>query len=109
MLEIEVSEKGLKSLKKIGLILLISIAIIFFLDLITPFPCYELQPAVIQKVKKSNRYIGYDNVTWVKFKDGYVEDIGGDRGKPGEEILAHRKVGIQSLFGIIGKKSILFD
>jgi len=88
--------------------LFVLVLIFFLFESMTMYPNYELRPATIVKVTGDERgFIGYDKMTIVKFEDGYVTEVGGDKGNAGDNILAYREFGTKSLFGILGDKKIL--
>ena len=74
------------------------------------YPDYSLEPATIRKVVPDSRgFIGADQMTLIKFEDGFTTEVSGDRGEPGEKVLAHRQIGTKSLFGVFGDRGILFN
>lgn len=76
------------------------------LDVCTVHPHYELEPATVRKVTV-NTNLGYrgDPLTVIRFDDGFGEDIAGDRGAPGDRIMAWRQRGTRSLLGILGDQA----
>jgi len=66
-------------------------------------PHYELRPATVMKVVPDARgFLGADQMTIVKFEDGYVTEVPGDRGVSGDKIMADRQLGTSSMFGWLG-------
>lgn len=65
---------------------------------------YENLPAVIVNVQDDPPfgYVGESRRTLVKWSDGYRGYVPGDLGEPGDEILANRRTGTRSLFGLMG-------
>ena len=83
---------------------------LIFMEGVTVYPDYSLEPATIRKVVPDSRgFIGADQMTLIRFEDGFTDEIGGDRGEPGEKVLAYRQIGTKSLFGVFGDKGILFN
>lgn len=68
---------------------------------ISVMPHDELEPATVRKVvaNPSWGFIGQDQMTLIRFTDGYDTQIGGNRGEPGDKILAYRQRGTISVFG----------
>ena len=84
-----------------ALVLLLAVVEAFSVD-----HAYVLAPATIQTVSKASGFQCFaENVTAVKYVDGYVIELCGALGKPGDEILAKRRVGSKTLFGWFGDYS----
>jgi len=78
------------------------IALVIFVDLLSVMPRYQLEPATVRKVVPDSRgFIGYDEMTLVRFDDGFDDEVAGNRGEPGDKILAPRRRGVQTMFGIL--------
>lgn len=79
---------------------------LLFMDALTVTAHYEMEPATVRKVVKnpSWRYIACDEMTLIRFDDGFDTDIGGNKGEAGDRILAPRQRGTDSMFGILGHR-----
>ncbi len=89
----------MKTMQRFFLWLIIAAVVLLLMEVI------EYEPAVVRKVTEGSRfYDGDDVVTLVKFDDGVTDKVPGDRGAPGERILARRQRGAETMFGIIGRR-----
>ena len=76
--------------------------LMLFIEATSAMPRYELEPATVRKVVKNPEwgFVGCDERTLIRFDDGFTTEIGGNKGEPGEKILAHRQRGVRTIFGI---------
>lgn len=102
--------------EKIATILIAAAILLFlitFCELTSIGLRYKLEEAIILKVvpdaKGLGGFIGEDVRTLVRFKDGLTSHLGGDRGDPGEIILAPRTDGTISMFGLAGDTGLFFN
>lgn len=77
-----------------------------FMEAMSVMPHYELEPATVRKVVKNPSwgFIGQDEMTLIRYADGFDSQIGGNRGEPGDKILAYRQRGTDTMFGILARK-----
>jgi len=88
---------------------IVAIAIVvglFLTEVFSVNPVYKLYPATVRKVVKNPpwHYVGCDEMTLIRFDDGFADEMSGNRGEPGDRIMVYRQCGTSSLFGILGKE-----
>ncbi len=88
------------------LILAMALLAAFILELFSAAPHYILEPATVRKVVKNPEwgFIGADQMTLIRFNDGFDSQIAGNRGEPGDKILAPRQHGTETIFGLLNRK-----
>jgi hypothetical protein len=79
---------------------------IAFLEAMSVHEHYELEPARVRKVVKNPSwgFIGHDEMTLVRFEDGFDTQIAGNRGEPGDKILAGRQRGTRTMLHILERR-----
>lgn len=87
--------------------LLILAALFWFIEAGGAVPHHELEPATVLKVQADwpSGFVGQKFRTTVKFADGFVTDVGGDKGEPGDKILAYRQRGVDTPFGVLARRN----
>lgn len=90
---------GGASLLGVGLLILL-------MEAMSVMPRYELEPATVRKVVKNPTwgYIGQDEMTLIRFADGFDWQTAGNRGEPGDKILVYRQRGTRSMLGWFASK-----
>lgn len=95
----------MKYLHGIGFTIALLIFGLYLLEALSIQPAYKYEQATILKIQPVSNWVSFDGSrTLVRFKDGYTMSIIGERGFPGDAILAERPDGTQSAFGIIGDR-----
>lgn len=89
--------------------LLCAVAVLFLcvtVEVCSIAPFYVSEKATVRKVVKNPKwkFIGADEMTLVRFIDGFDTEVAGNRGEPGDVILVGRQRGTQSLFGVLGDR-----
>ena len=84
-------------------------AAVLLMELFSIHPHYENEPATVRKVLPNPRwkFIGEDEMTSVRFDDGYTTEIAGNKGEPGDRILVSRQRGTDTLLGLFATKEAL--
>jgi hypothetical protein len=91
--------KSYSVLKVFGWLVGLALLLAFF-EAASAYPHYELEPAIVRRVVPDSRgFIGADEMTLIRFDDGYDTEIAGNRGAPGDRILAPRYRGVDTIFG----------
>lgn len=87
----------------IALAIVVTAIVVLLNEVCSSSPNMELRPATILEVTEDRcGYIGYDDMTWIRYDDGMPGRMPGRCGKPGDRILAWRQFGTASWLGICG-------
>lgn len=96
----------MKSKLKYLLWLPVALVVVVGFDALTVHEHYELESATVLKVLPNPKwgFIAQDQMTVVKFADGYVTNVGGYRGDPGDKIKVERVRGSETVLGIFPQR-----